>query len=225
MKITKLVAFTALLATTFTNAQQTYVDIDSGGVDYIYTRKAPSESAQGTQYYIENFNAARVDDSKKLALARYNAYSDEMELKVDNEIMVLEPKEGMMVELTNNAATYVFTQYENKEGVPSQNYLVLISNNPNLKIFKRERIYLRPEKHPESGYEKYKAPMYKKLESEYYIQMNNGDIVHMSDSRKDIMALVPGKEKEIKTFMKKNRIKASKDEDLKTLGIYLNTLL
>ncbi|QYJ69398.1 hypothetical protein [Flavobacterium litorale] len=226
MKIKGLLAFTALLATaTFTNAQQTYVDLDSGGVDFIYTKKAPSEAAQGTQYYIENFNAAKINDSKEIVLARYNAYSDEMEVKVHDEIMVLDPKEDMVVALTNKSATYVFTQYKNEDGEMGQNYLVLVSDNPNLKIFRSERIFLQPEKHPDTGYQKYKAPMYKKRDAKYYIQMNNGEIVHMSDRRKDIMALIPGKEKDIKTFMKKNKIKVSEDNDLKLLGNYLNTLL
>ena len=226
MKFSGLVAVTALLTTTFTTtAQQTYVNLSRGGMDYAYTKKAPSEPAGGTQYFIESFNAAKIDDSKDIALVRYNAYSDEMELKINDEIVVLEPKENMMIRLVNKQANYTFTQYTNKEGVASQNYLVVVSDNPNLRIFKREHIYLQPEQHPQGGYQKYKAPMYKKEEPEYYIQMKDGNIVHMSDRKKDIIALVPGKEKEIKDFMKENNIKVSDDKDLQNLGNFMSTLL
>ncbi|AXG73378.1 hypothetical protein DVK85_03675 [Flavobacterium arcticum] len=226
MKFKGLLAFTALLATTFANAQQaqTYVD-ESGGMNYGYTKKAPSEPAGGTQYYIDSFNAAKIDDSNEITLVKYNAYSDEMELKIHDEVVVLEPKDGMMIRLVNNQANYTFTQYTNKDGIASQNYLVVISDASNLKIFKRERIYLQPEQHPQGGYQKYKAPLYKKQNPEYYIQMNNGDIVYMSDRKKDVIKLIPGKEKEVKKFMKENRIKISDDKDLQLLGNYMNTLL
>ncbi len=224
MKFTGLLAFTALLTTTFTTAQQTYVNTN-GSMDYAYTKKAPSEPAGGTQYYIESFNAAKIDDAKEITLVRYNAYSDEMELKIHDEIVVLEPKEDMMIRLVNNQANYTFTQYTNEDGVASQNYLIVVSDNPNLKIFKRERIYLQPEQHPQGGYQKYKAPLYKKLDPEYYIQMNNGDILYMSDRKKDIYNLISGKEKEIKGFMKENRIKVSDDKDLQLLGNFMSTLI
>ncbi|NDI97817.1 hypothetical protein GWA97_01835 [Flavobacterium sp. LaA7.5] len=224
MKFTRLLAFTALLTTTFATAQQTYVNTN-GSMDYMYTKKAPSEPAGGTQYFIESFNAAKIDDSNEITLVRYNAYSDEMELKIHDEIVVLEPKENMMIRLVNKQANYTFTRYTNKDGVASQNYLIVISDNPNLKIFKREHIYLEPEQHPQGGYQKYKAPMYKKLNPEYYIQMNDGRIVPMSDRKKDIIDLIAGKEKEIKNFIKENRIKVSDDKDLQLLGNFMSTLL
>ena len=224
MKFTGILTFTALLTTTFATAQQTYVNTN-GSMDYMYTKKAPSEPAGGTQYFIESFNTAKIDDSKDIALVRYNAYTDEMELKIHNEIVVLEPKEGMTIRLVNNQANYTFTQYTNEDGVASQNYLVIISDNPNLKIFKRERIYLQPEQHPQGGYQKYKAPLYKKLNPEYYIQMNDGNIVYMSDRKKDIIDLIAGKEKEVKDFIKENKIKVSDDKDLQLLGNFMSTLL
>lgn len=225
MKFKGLLAFTALLTTTFTiSAQQTHV-LNNGKMGYLYNKKAESESAQGSQYYIELFNPAKIDDSNEITLVRYNAYSDEMELKIHDEVVVLEPKEGMMVRLVNNLANYTFSQYLNKDGVASQNYLIVVSDNPNLKIFKRERIYLQPEQQPQGGYEKYKAPMYKKQDPEYYIQMNNGDIHYMSDRKKDIINLISGKEKEMKSFMKENRIKVSDDKDLQLLGSFMSTLI
>lgn len=191
----------------------------------MYSKKAPSEPAEGSQYFIEKFNPARIDDSNDIALVRYNAYSDEMELKINDEIVVLDPKEDMLIKLVNNQADYKFVQYTNKDGYSSQSYLVLVSDNDKIKIFRKERIELEPEEHPQGGYQKYKAPRYKKLNDQYYVQMNNGDVVYMSDSKRDIRELIPGKEKEIKNFMKEYRIKVSDDQDLKQLGSYLNTLL
>lgn len=229
MKILKVFTLTALCTAALSQAQefksQTYVS-ESGRLGYTLSKKAPSEPATGTQYFIENFNAARVDDTKELILARYNAYSDEMELKVDdNNIMVLDPKENTIVRLTNNMAMYKFTKYTNEDGVASQNYLVVVSETPNVTIYKRERVELQPEQHPTGGYQRYKAANYKKLDPEYYIQFNGGPVVFMSDKKKDVYSLIPGKEKEIKEYVKENRIDPSNDNDLKKLGAYLSTII
>lgn len=225
MKLPKLlIIIPAVLISSMAVAQQTYVD-NSGSVNLIYNKKAPSEPAQGTQYYIEAFVPAKIDGSKDITPVRYNAYSDELEIKVNEEIMVLQPKENMTVRLTNNKASYQYVEYTDKENVGSQHYLVLISENPNVKIYKKERIYLQPEEHPTGGYQTYKPPMYKKADFEYYIQKNNGPVTFMSTKKKDILALVPGKENEIKAFIKENSISTSDDEDLKKLGAFLNSLL
>ncbi|GGB70135.1 hypothetical protein GCM10007424_07620 [Flavobacterium suaedae] len=224
MKIKTLLAVSTVFVSSFAIAQQTYVN-KNGSMDYMYSKKAPSQPAQGTQYYIEKFTPAKIDDSKEVALVRYNAYNDEMELKINDEIMVLEPKDDMDIKLVNNAAEYKFVKYKKEEGDAAQGYLVVISNNPNVTIYKQERIYLQPEQHPSVGYQKYKAPKYKELSPIYYIQLNNGPIVYMSDRRKDVYKLIPGKEKEIKRFIKDNRINVSDDEELKELGNYLSTLL
>lgn len=224
MKVKTLLAVSTVFVSSFAVAQQTYVD-QSGSMDYMYSKKAPSEPAQGTQYYIEKFTPANIDDSKEVALVRYNAYSDEMELKINDEIMILEPKDDMDIRLVNNVAEYKFVKYKKEEGDNAQGYLIVISNNPNVTIYKQERIYLQSEQHPSVGYQKYKAPKYKELNPIYYIQMNDGPIVYMSDRRKDVYKLIPGKEKEVKKFIKDNRINVSDDEELKELGNYLSTLL
>ena len=224
MNLTKLLVIPAILATSVLSAQQTYVD-PSGGVGLIYSKKAPSEPAQGTQYFIENFYPAKFDGSDDVTLVRYNAYTDEMEAKVNDEIMVIQPKEDVTVRLMNNQAAYEYIAYKDEDNNVHQNYLVLVSDNPNVKIYKREQIYLKPEEHPSGGYQKYKAPMYKKLNPEYYIQFKDGDVVYMSTKKKDVYDLIPGKETDVKKFVKENRLSTSDDQDLNKLGNYMNTLV
>ena len=228
MKLTKLsVILPAVLISSVAFAQQpTYVNA-SGGINprYATEKKAESQAAQGSQYYIETFNPAKIDDSNEVNLVRYNAYTDELEMKVNDEILVLQPKDNQIIKLVNNTASYEYVAYTDKENITQQHYLVLVSDNPNLKIYKKERITLIPEQQPTGGYQKYKAPMYKKLDPEYYIKMNDGQVVYMSDKKKDVIGLIPGKESALKDFIKENRISTSDDEDLKKLGNYMSTLL
>lgn len=225
MKLIKLfVIIPAVLLADVAAAQQTNVDM-SGSVGLVYTRRAPSEAATGSQYFIENFMPARVDNSSEISTIRYNAYSDELEVKVNEEIKVLQPKENQIITLVNNKAAYQYVEYINKENIASQNYLVLVSNLPNLKIYKKEKVNLIPEVHPSGGYQKYKAPMYKKMDPEYYVKVKDGSIVLMPSKRKEIVSLFPGKEKEVEEFIKNNKISTDEDEDLARLGTYLNTIL
>ena len=67
--------------------------------------------------------------------------------------------------------------------------------------------------------------MYKKLNPEYYIQFKDGDVVYMSTKKKDVYDLIPGKETDVKKFVKENRLSTSDDQDLNKLGNYMNTLV
>ncbi|RYJ43355.1 hypothetical protein [Flavobacterium beibuense] len=225
MKLTKLLVIPVLFATAALSAQQTTYNYNNGQIGAIYSKKADSQPAQGSQYYNEKFLPGKVDDANEVSMIRYNAYSDEIEVQVNNEILVLQPKDNQTITLSGDKGAYKYLQFTDKENVSSQRYLIPISENDKVNIYKKENIYLQPEEHPTSGYGSYKAPMYRKKDLEYYIQLNNGDIVYMSTKKKDVTAIIPGKEKEIKNFIKENKIDTDEDEDLKTLGAYLNTLL
>lgn len=223
MKLTKLLLIAPFaLATSFASAQ-TYVD-NSGKLN-LYSRKAESEKAQGSQYFIEKFNPAKIGESTDISLVRYNAYTDELEVKVNEEIQILQPVEKQIIQLRGDVVSYEYVTYTNKEGITVQNYMILVSDSPNFKIYKKERITLIPEQHPAGGYQKYKAPQYKKLDPDYYVQIKDGQIVPMSTKKSDIVELVPSKETEVKDFIKSNKISTSEDADLKKLGAYMSTLL
>lgn len=223
MKLIKLFAIIpAVLIANTAVAQQTNIN-QSGRVGVIYSKKAESEPANGSQYFIEQFNPAKIDDSNELAVVRYNAYTDELEVKVNEEVKVLQPKENQVVALTNGKAKYQYITYTNKDNIVSQNYLTLVSENPNISIYKREKIQLVPEQHPTGGYQKYKAPYYKKMDAEYYIK-KNGQVVPMSIKKKEILSMFPGKEKQIEAFIKENKLSVNEDADLNKLGTFLNSL-
>lgn len=224
MKFTQLLIIPAVLVSGMALAQ-TNVNVNSGRIDYIYNKKAVSESATGSQYYIEAFSPARIEGSNEISSVRYNAYNDELEVKVNEDIKILQPKENQVITLTNGKAAYEYVQYVNEDKNTNQNYLVIVSNQPKVKIYKREKITLEPEKHPTGGYQKYKAPAYKKEDAEYYIKMNDGQATWFKNKSKDVARLVPGKENEIKEYIKKNKIDVSEDAGLNRLGQYLNTIL
>ena len=221
MKLTFIIPamFVAALAT----AQQTYVD-NSGSIGLIYNRKAESQKASGSQYFNEKFMPASINEGE-VQVVRHNAYSDEMEVKVLEEIKVLQPENGQIVKLHAGGPTYEYVQYTDDKKVEHQSYLILVSDNPNLKIYKKEQVILVPEQHPVGPYDKYKAPMYKQEKPTYYIKIKNGDVVFFETDKSGVLSLFPEKKNEIKDFMKENKISPSDEEDLPELGAYLSTIL
>jgi len=228
MKFTKFtLVIPALIIGGAVSAQnQTYIN-SSGYIsgNMTLSKKAESQPASGSQYFDEKFFPATIDNSKDIVVVRHNAYSDEMEVKINEEIKVLEPVLGQTVSLSAINTTYEYVQFTNKDNVLNQNYLIVISDNPNLKIYKKEQIYLQPEEHPTGGYQKYKAPAYKKKNPEYYIKVKDGKIVYFEPNKSDIIGMFPEKKDEIKEFIKENKISPKDEEDLPKLGAYLSTIL
>ncbi|MUV02695.1 hypothetical protein GN157_03140 [Flavobacterium rakeshii] len=225
MKLTKLLVIPFLFSGALMSAQQTTYNYQGGQIGYINNKKADSEVAQGSQYFSERFMPAIVNGAKDVVLVRYNAYHDEIEVQVDGEEMALKPENKQVIELKGKDLSYEYLQYTDEEGTSKQRYLIPVNKSDKVSIYKEESIYLQPEEQPTSGYGRYKAPQFRKNDIEYYIQFNNGEIVHMSTKKKDILSLVPGKEKEIKAFIKENKISTDEDEDLKQLANYLGTLI
>lgn len=211
-----------LLVAALATAQQTYID-KSGGIGYIYNRKTETQKAGGTQYFDEKFVPAQINDGD-LQLIRHNAYTDEIEVKVMDEIKVLQPANGQIIKV-KAGSTYEYVQYTDAKKAEHQNYLVLVSDNPNLKIYKKESIILQPEQHPTGAYDKYKPPMYKKMDAAYFIKIKDGSVVYFEADKSGVMSLFPEKKNEIKDFMKENKISPSDESDLPKLAAYLNTIL
>jgi hypothetical protein len=223
MKLIKLFAIVpAVLIANTAVAQQTNIN-QAGRIGMVYSKKAESQPANGTQYFLEQFYPAKVGDSNDIVFVRYNAYTDELEIKVVEEIKVLKPVENQFITLTNGKAKYQYVTFTNTDNIVNQKYLIVISDNPNISIYKKEAIQLVPEQQPTGGYQKYKAPYYKKLDAEYYIK-KDGQIVPLPEKKKEILSMFPGKEKQIEAFIKENKLSVNEDADLNKLGTFLNSL-
>lgn len=227
MKKTALI-FASLLAGTFClTAQVNETPVHTGG-QQIALKKQDSQAATGSMYLEDQYLPAQVSSNgNQVVLLRYNAYSDYFEKN--------DPQKGTTGELLKdkNATitfkgsgnTYVYTSYKNDDDESVNGYLEIVSDNPNVKIYKKESIYLKPESFPANSYQTYKPASYNKSKDQYFIQLNGGDIVYLSHRWKDLAKMVPGKEKEIKTYIKKNGIDLDEDKDLEQLGGYLQTIL
>ena len=192
----------------------------------IRTVKEKSQAATGSMFINEKYMPAKVSNLDKTVLVRYNAYADNFQMSdpIEGTEKVIPQQPDVTVTLIQTGYVYSLQHYKTEKEEEKTGYLSLVSDNPNVKIFRKERIFLQSEVFPASSYQTYKPAAYKKLDNEFYIQIKGGEAVFFS-SKKDIAKLVPSKSKEILDFIKKNKLDLTKEGDLEQLGAYMDTTI
>ncbi|PZR21790.1 MAG: hypothetical protein DI539_07105 [Flavobacterium psychrophilum] len=214
-------ALTSVIATAQVN--QTPVHTSGGQITLM---KEKSQAATGSMFINEKYMPAKVSNLDNTVLVRYNAYADNFQVSdhIAGTEKILPQQAGVTITFTGTADVYTYEQYRNEKGEIQTGYLSLVSDNPSVKIFKRERIFLQPEVFPASSYQTYKPAAYKKLDDEFYIKIKDQNAEFFS-SKKDLAKLVPSKSKEILDFIKKNKLDLEKEADLEQVGAYINNSL
>jgi hypothetical protein len=189
----------------------------------LQSKAIEKQKATGSQYIYEGFVPAHLE-GQRLTLIRYNAYLDQIEVKdATDNISTLVATEGVVISTTDKRQAYVFLPFTDENGERAFGYLNLLSDNANVKIYSRSRVYLQAEKESKSGYDSYRPESYKKGATKYFIKVGEKPIVNIS-KKKELMKLFPGKEKQIEGYFDNNKVSLSNDEDLQKLGVFLNSI-
>lgn len=214
---------TFALASAFASAQEGGVNRTPVFAGQISTVKEKSQAASGSMFLNEKYMPAKVSNMDKTVLLRYNAYADNFEISdpIAGTEKVLPQQDNVTITFVSSAEVYTLQQYKTEKGEIKTGYLNVVSDTPNVKIYKRERIFLQPEVFPASSYQTYKPAAYKKMDDEFFIKIKGEETVYFS-GKKDLAKLVPSKSKEILDFIKKNKLDLEKETDLQQLGAYLD---
>ena len=99
-------------------------------------------------------------------------------------------------------------------------------NNPisKYKLLIKETVVFIDRKPAKTSYDKTKPAVLKRISDKYFIAIGSDAAVEFPKKKKKFPKLFPDKHKDILSFMKKNKIKTSKEEDLVELINYINTL-
>lgn len=221
LTITALSIFLSFAAT----AQVNTATMQSDG-SQIRESKGTSQPATGSMYFNERYMPAQVTGYDNNIMVRYNAYSDYFEIKNDqsDQVQNLPKNPEVEVTLVSTKSTYKVFEYKNEKGETNYGYLNVISEGPKVSFYKRESVTLQPEFFPSNSYQSYKAANYKKADDEYYIKIND-EIVYLPSKSKHFAKMMDNNDKEVKTFIKKNKIDLEKEQDLVKLAGYLETIL
>ena len=211
------------IASFVANAQVNQTPVHGG---QIYVQGEKALAATGTMFANDKYMPAKLSNNDKTVLLRYNAYSDYFEMSSPEEqtIKGLPKMDGVTVTFINTGEAYRLENYKNEKGESVNGYLSIISDNPKVKIFKTERIFLQPGTIANNSYQTSKAAVYKKKSAEYYVKIGNAEAVFF-DGKKDFAKLVPGKGKEVLEYIKTNKLDLENPTDLQKLAEYTGSIL
>jgi len=225
-KLTFILTVFAAFATITTSAQVSSRPGNSDGRS-VTTNREKSEAATGSMFVNDKFMPAKISGSQTTTLLRYNAYGDYFEMNNPQEGGASQslPKDpNATITFVSQDKKYVLADYITEDGKATNGYLVVVKESPKASIYKRERVTMTQEFFPSNSYQVYKPASYKKADDEFYVKLEGKEPAYFSN-KKEFAKLVPGKNKEVLEFIKKNSIDLEKEGDLVKLSNYVETIL
>lgn len=175
--------------------------------------KLTYDEIEGSAYLEKQFSMASVSPSYEDVLIRYNTYKDEIEFKKNEEVLVL-PKNETFSRITfrNSKNTLVLLD-------PEGYYFEIVKGKYSLyKKLKTKFIDFIPAPTP---YQTDQPAKFRNMEPIYYIK-TDGQLIGNFKSTKDLASQLPDKKDALNSFLKSNKIKIEKEEDLIKLVNFLN---
>ena len=188
-----------------------------------------NETVEGSPYINEKFLPATISASEgDVFYVRYNAMNDEFEVKGDNNkaYALNRYRRDIVVEILPLKKIYQVIGYYDEDQNENFGYFLYLSN-PNAKtvLFKKEKIIFIDEQKSTTGYDNNKPAKYKRINDKFFIKLKDKKILsELPNKRKNLAKLFPEHEDAVIKYIKQNRIKTSKEEDLIQLVNYINTL-
>ncbi len=227
------ISLSLVVASSF-NFVQAQEDIGSnqalmeGSGSFITTINKKNQKAIGSPYLYEDFTVAKISAMPtEVYNIRYNAYTDEIEVKVGEDKVQNFNKSisNVVITFINDDLKLTPLNYINSDDGMQRGYFVpLTDDNGKIKLFSKKQVKYYKAKLAITGYDKDKPAEFKNISDTHFISINGAYARELPSKKKDIANLFPKNSKEVLNFIKKNKIKTSREEDLIELIGYLNTL-
>lgn len=188
-----------------------------------------NESVEGSPYINEKYLPATISASEgDIFYVRYNALKDEFEVKGDNNkaYALNRYRRDLIIEILPLKKTYqVFGYYDDNQNENFGYFSYLNGLNSKITLFKKEKITFVDEQIASTSYGTNRPAKFKRWDDEFYIKLKGEKILsELPGNKKSISKLFPKHQADVLKYIKKNRIKTSKEEDLVQLINYINTL-
>lgn len=222
-KIKFALSTVALLTFSNTFAQINAQGVSGTGVLTFYKSNSNEKPAVvGSEYITEEFKPARVNGGTQPFQIRFNAHTNVMEYKKDNEKLILIKKDNILIEFTDGK-TYELVTFNDKKGKETEVYLTVIKKTNNISIYKLEKINFVEARAASNTYDTATLAQYKKVSDTFFLKI--GDVVsELPTKQKEYIKLFPSKEAQIKEYFKTNKINFKDDADLIKFATFLNSI-
>lgn len=150
--------------------------------------------------------------SSNIQKLRYNGYEDEMEFEDGGEVYYTNKEIGLKITFKDLKKTYEILDYsyDNKKRV---GYLVVLVDNPDVSLYKREKVeLLKGEKSP-SAFGK-DANDYFAKERDLYLVKKGSEFFKFPKNSKEFVEKFSVDKPRFEKFIKTNNLSFTKEEDL-----------
>jgi hypothetical protein len=184
------------------------------------------ENIEGSPYNNLLFLPADISGLDFKIMVRYNEESDQIEIQNDDAKIFMLPKDNKYNSIFIKSLNYklVLVNYKINTNTLVNGYLVELSNTNNFSLLRRDKITVRPEKQPKTGYDKYQPPKFIKADKEYYLKLSDNTVIPLPKNKKQIQQIYPNKTGEINTFFKTNDYSFKEETDLISIVNFMSTL-
>lgn len=184
------------------------------------------DNVKGSPYLYEDYKLGTFyigDKSYGNIMIRLNTYNDEIELytedgketealmKIDNSRVVFGDE---MLKLYN---------YVDEEGSEAQGYFLVLSDQKNVSLLLRKKCVFSPNEKAMTANQADRAAKFTQYDR-YYIVKDGKKPVLVDAKKKSILKLFPGKEDEIKKYIKSEKLKLKNQEDFAKLVTFIDSL-
>jgi len=227
-----LVLFSFLMFNTSTSFAQMGTE-EAESTNYISSRaitiNANERNFSGSAYENKDFASGYVfKNGKTLAsnvALRYNAKRDEVEVKsslnsTNESARVLVKNDDIYIKILNK----VFVYSPVKEGIDRAGYFMVIHEGANYSLYKKLTKKFIEGREAINSITRDTPPAFQDKEVYYLVNKTDGSFTVFPKSRKGKLKIFAGNKKEIKNFVKENRLNVNKDYDLAKLVKYYDTL-
>lgn len=177
----------------------------------------------GSIYSNKEFQKADIIDENSSTYElklNYNIYTDAVECKMGNELFEITKKPNLYVRI--NDEYYYYCNFKTQRGIRKNGYYILVELNDAYRIYKKFKVKITDPVEMETMPGNFTMGKIK-LTTTFYLEENE-TILELPLNKKDILLAFSDKEKELKDYIKKEKLKLKKEEDLLQLVAKYNAL-
>lgn len=180
---------------------------------FVRDRSAAKIEAEGSPYIneaFENVKFKRFGD--RIYSARFNANLGDIEVQMNDKLIALNKNQDFEVTFLQSNKTYKNFTF-NDNGKTTKQFFVVVFDNSEYALLKKEYIKFRAESLSQTGYDKGKPAAFIREKDVYYFKVGD-DIEELSTRKKKFAAAFPEQTKAIKAYIKNEKLDLEEEGDL-----------
>ena len=219
----KLIQYIPIILFVGTSAYAQIQQVNNGHFDelvfYVGTNTAEyDDEAEGSPYLNEKFIPARINGIEETQFVRFNAVENTIELKDEDKVLTLSKSYDYVIQLLDSSEKrYETHSFINEDGTTGSSYFEKLHSSDKFALFLKERIIYTPSKKAKSSYEQDVPGKFKKGNTIFYVTdlgLTNDSLLEIPKKKKTLSSLFKGKSKSVEKFIKKEKLKMNKKEDI-----------